>query len=502
MKNKGQAIRLNYFLKNKNSERLLVCQKNFLAALKISQRNILTIGKKKAEGQIIERRGGDRRRKKYEQRENSVKKFIGNLYARESHYNRQKSKRLYLSSDLNIAKLSRLYNDSVELNLKVSRRYFYNIFVRHFNLGFGNPAKDVCSLCTRLKNTIKSTKDTALKVKSITELRIHTLRAKQFHIFLKESPENSFTVCFDLQQVHALPKMNIGEAFYLRQLALYNFCITEPSTRCPCFYTWIENQAKRGPNEIGSALYHFLTNREFPESCKLVRLFADGCGGQNKNSFIIHMLMFWLSTKAPKHIEEVVLYFPVRGHSYLPADRVFGRIEKICRKRSEITTKEEYWNIFGEVGNVKVLGQDWDLLDWKDLSGSKFKKISGIQEIKRVHLKRVREKCLTKLEVFYRIDNDKQYQNYLKRGAKLETYQPKPIELRNSIKRVKLENVETLLKHYQEKWEDNETFEWYKNLLDEGLRHPTGEEEEVDRESHDVDPDLCDCAEEDIGLKI
>lgn len=77
LKNKGQAIRLNYFLKNKNSERLLVCQKTFLAALKISQRNILTIGKKKAEGQIIERRGGDRRRKKYEQRENSVKKLLG-----------------------------------------------------------------------------------------------------------------------------------------------------------------------------------------------------------------------------------------------------------------------------------------------------------------------------------------------------------------------------------------------------------------------------------------
>ncbi|CAH1977761.1 unnamed protein product [Acanthoscelides obtectus] len=57
--NKGQAIRLDYFLRNINSKRLLVCQKMFLAALKISQRNILTIGKKKAEGQIIERRGED-----------------------------------------------------------------------------------------------------------------------------------------------------------------------------------------------------------------------------------------------------------------------------------------------------------------------------------------------------------------------------------------------------------------------------------------------------------
>ncbi|CAH1988042.1 unnamed protein product [Acanthoscelides obtectus] len=148
-----------------------------------------------------------------------------------------------------------------------------------------------------------------------------------------------------------------------------------------------------------------------------------------------------------------------------------------------------------------MMGQDCDLLDWKDFSSTKFKKTSGIQEVKRVHLKRVREKCLTKLEVFYRTDNDTKYQNYLKRGAKLENYQPKQIELRNSIKKIKPENVETLLKKYQEDWEYNETFAWYKNLLNE-RRHPTGDEEETCPESNDVDPELCDCAEEDIGLKI
>ncbi|CAH1958387.1 unnamed protein product [Acanthoscelides obtectus] len=100
-----------------------------------------------------------------------------------------------------------------------------------------------------------------------------------------------------------------------------------------------------------------------------------------------------------------------------------------------------------------------------------------------------------------RRDNDTKYQNYLKRGAKLENYQPKQIELRNSIKKIKLENVKTLLKKYQEDWEDNETFAWYKNLLNE-RRHPTGDEEETCPESDDVDPELCDCAEEDIGLKI
>ncbi|CAH1967919.1 unnamed protein product [Acanthoscelides obtectus] len=48
--NKGQAIRLDYFLRNINSEWLLLCQKTFLAALKISQRNILTIEKRRQKG--------------------------------------------------------------------------------------------------------------------------------------------------------------------------------------------------------------------------------------------------------------------------------------------------------------------------------------------------------------------------------------------------------------------------------------------------------------------
>lgn len=48
---------------------------------------------------------------------------------------------------------------------------------------------------------------------------------------------------------------------------------------------------------------------------------------------------------------------------------------------------------------------------------------------------------------------------------------------------------------------DNETFDWYKNLLAEFFRRRTGDEEEAKRESSGVDLELCDCAEKDMGLK-
>lgn len=82
-----------------------------------------------------------------------------------------------------------------------------------------------------------------------------------------------------------------------------------------------------GSNEIGSALLNYLRASNL-NGIRKIHLFADGCGCQNKNSHIMHLLMYWLHNESPDNIEEIEITFPVRGHSYLPADRVFGRVEK------------------------------------------------------------------------------------------------------------------------------------------------------------------------------
>lgn len=94
-----------------------------------------------------------------------------------------------------------------------------------------------------------------------------------------------------------------------------------------------------------------------------LRLFCDGCAGQNKNSHIIHTLYFWLTNKFPKQLREIQVTFPVRGHSFLPVDRVFGRVEKRLRKSPTIIDKEDYLTLYSEFGYVKSLGRDWNFLD-------------------------------------------------------------------------------------------------------------------------------------------
>ena len=57
-----------------------------------------------------------------------------------------------------------------------------------------------------------------------------------------------------------------------------------------------------------------------------LRLFSDSCFGQNKNMTMISMLSALRKTAFPNL--DVEHTFPIRGHSFLPADRVFGRIEQ------------------------------------------------------------------------------------------------------------------------------------------------------------------------------
>ncbi|PSN33623.1 hypothetical protein C0J52_20104 [Blattella germanica] len=79
------------------------------------------------------------------------------------------------------------------------------------------------------------------------------------------------------------------------------------------------------------------------------------------------------------------MVFPVRGHSYLPADRAFGIMEKELRRYSEVLTPEDYHNLYRNVGKVSVLGTDWQVQDFKSFS-SKLHKLEGISNMKRVRL--------------------------------------------------------------------------------------------------------------------
>lgn len=83
-----------------------------------------------------------------------------------------------------------------------------------------------------------------------------------------------------------------------------------------------------------------------------VNLFSDSCSGQNKNQFTMATLLCYINCKASILIQ-INHIFPVRGHSYMPPDRVFGRIEQEFKKKENIVSPNQYIEIFKKLCIVK-----------------------------------------------------------------------------------------------------------------------------------------------------
>lgn len=110
------------------------------------------------------------------------------------------------------------------------------------------------------------------------------------------------------------------------------------------------------------------------EGIDTIRLVADGCGGQNKNSILIGMFSKWLYSFAPKKVTKIEIIFPVTGHSFIPPDRVFAVIERRIKRKEIIVNPDEYYNIFREYTTVYHLSQDEvEVSDWKSATQGVFK---------------------------------------------------------------------------------------------------------------------------------
>lgn len=304
----------------------------------------------------------------------SIIQHIKSLRCRESHYGRNKSIRSYLPPELNVHKLWLMWKEQDPEHNTSSYKKYYSIFSKNFNLGFGNPRSDVCSFCEEKKTAIQQG---ISKEENEAALKVHELRYKRFYQILKESrtDKNVISVCFDMQQNQPLPKVAIGDAFYKRQLWVYNLTIlvdsgteTESKKEDVSMYTWTENLSGRGSNEVASALMHFLSTYVIKKYTDVptLRLFSDSCPGQNKNKAVFCMLMLFMNQQ--EVFKTIEYYFPVRGHSFLPPDRVFGRLEQKLRKIEKILLPEGYYKIYKDEGQIRILNKDWFIYNYKELA--------------------------------------------------------------------------------------------------------------------------------------
>lgn len=262
-----------------NGERIHVCKKMFLQTLAISEQIVRTSLLKVTEYGTVdnEKRGGRKNEtiiEKDEKKRKHAEEHIDRFERVESHYCRASSSKEYLSEELNLPKMYRMFINDVKCGAdEIPSFTTYSRVFHGKNLAFHRPKKDQCSLCLsyRQGNEDQKSKLSLRYNRHIAEKE--EVRSIKENV-KKESQLDSSILCgsFDLQQVISLPISKENSIFYKRRLSNYNLTFYNIGNKdCHCF-TWHEGQSKRGSSEISSAIHKVLK-------------YYDGQGIQKANLF-------------------------------------------------------------------------------------------------------------------------------------------------------------------------------------------------------------------------
>ncbi|CAG9836534.1 unnamed protein product [Diabrotica balteata] len=195
---------------------------------------------------------------------------------------------------------------------------------------FGRPQIDTCCECELLNTTIKKPQfnETAKRV-AVAQLLVHKRRSKKFYSSLRQrkeycaEQEKAMLLCFDYMANISLPTIKVQEKYDLRQLCVYPFVIHNSNKDPATFYLYHQGVAGKGSNEVCFFLKKSI-DENVPANVDEVYLYTDICTGHNKNYTMIRLLM---QPTDSGRFKKVVYRLPIRGHSYLPCDRVFGLVK-------------------------------------------------------------------------------------------------------------------------------------------------------------------------------
>lgn len=273
-----------------------------------------------------------------------IESHIRSLPARKSHYSlRDNPHRRYLSEDLTVKSLHTNFLKTYFIN--VPYKTYWQIF-KTFNIHFGYPRSDTCQECDSLLQKINAAKDDSEKKPFQVQKELHLRKADAFKkekraYILRARQGKVNCISFDFMQNIPLPHLPTSVVYYMRQLWYYVFGVHDLGTGKVVMYRYLENEGKKGPNEVISMLLHFINNIPHSQLTDELVLISDGCPGQNKNKTVVHFLFCLVHIL--KMFKRVTYLFPVRGHSYLPNDQDFSLISA-QRRKTTIAELPKTWD--------------------------------------------------------------------------------------------------------------------------------------------------------------
>ncbi|ETK76638.1 hypothetical protein L915_16995 [Phytophthora nicotianae] len=169
-----------------------------------------------------------------------------------------------------------------------------------------SPRSNVCDLCAILHTCMRS----CVTAELTEELGVHTEATKEMSLEYKKDLAS-------VSEDHAVIVMDFSQNLTLPSVAIQ----------------LLESVAGKGTDEVNSMLYHFIQRIVLANDHRKLSIYADNCCGQNKNNFVIKML---LASAQTGELDVVELKFFVKGHTKNAVDRGFN----LMRKK---IAKEDVW---------------------------------------------------------------------------------------------------------------------------------------------------------------
>lgn len=229
---------------------------------------------------------------------------------------------------------------------------FRHVFNTSFNLTFHTKHVDTCRKCDKFIAEIQSERTNTVKKLLLIEKRSEHWKIvsetkknfKNTQKIARDETNNIEMFTFDLQRALELPSISTSEAFYSRQLWVYNLCILDEKRDKAYMYVWDETIASRGAQEISSCLLKHFKNVVPTETEKII-LYSDACPGQNRNIKTTLMLKKCLDSWPHSALKSIEQQFLVSGHTYNGCDRCFGLVERQKKITKSIFTPDHWIKI-------------------------------------------------------------------------------------------------------------------------------------------------------------
>ncbi|CAG9766085.1 unnamed protein product [Ceutorhynchus assimilis] len=358
-----------------NGEPTKVCRKMFISTLDVGEKVLRNAVKKVQSTGVLEKekRGGRDKISALKDRavRDSIINHINKFPRVESHYCRKDSSREYLHGDLSLRKMYDMFIEELQSTESKPSFSLYRFIFKKMNLSFHRPKNDQCGTCRVYHQASEEEK---IKIKEIYDKHIVEKEAvrelkENFKSAAKNDPK-IFCACLDLQQVISLPISNDNAIFYKRRFSVFNFTIYDLANRdCYCL-TWHECSSGRGSNEISTAVVMILKKYDEEKLISSAQLFADGCGGQNKNSIMATALLY--TVLQSKHLKEISLRFFSPNHGQSEGDSAHSAITYAIKKAGDLFTPSQLVPVFRLARRnkpYKVYHLNYnDFLDYKTLS--------------------------------------------------------------------------------------------------------------------------------------